>query len=101
MSDLRKANGRTEPWKVKFWGIGNEAWGCGGNMRPEYYADELKRYGTYLPSYGGTRAFRIAVGPADAGYNWMEVLMREAGRMIEGGGLHHYNPPRPPGPEGA
>ena len=90
MADLRRKNGQDAPFQVRFWGIGNEAWGCGGNMRPEYYADELKRYGTYLPSYGGTRAFRIAVGPSDADYNWMEVLMREAGRMIEGVDLHHY-----------
>ena len=90
MADLRRKNGQDAPYNVRFWGMGNEAWGCGGNMRPEYYADELKRYGTYLPSYAGVRPFRIAVGPSDADYNWMEVLMREAGRHIEGVDLHHY-----------
>ena len=90
MADLRRKNGQDAPFNVRWWGVGNEAWGCGGNMRPEYYADELKRYGTYLPSYGNTRAFRVAVGPSDGDYNWMEVLMREAGRNIEGVDLHHY-----------
>ena len=52
MADLRRKNGQDAPFNVRFWGLGNEAWGCGGNMRPEYYADELKRYQTYLPGYG-------------------------------------------------
>ena len=39
MAKLRKENGREKPWKVKFFGVGNESWGCGGSMRPEYYAD--------------------------------------------------------------
>jgi alpha-N-arabinofuranosidase len=90
MADLRRKNGQDAPLNVRMWGIGNEAWGCGGNMRPEYYADELKRYGSFLPGYGTTRAFRIAVGPTDADYNWTEVVMREAGRMIEGLDMHHY-----------
>jgi alpha-N-arabinofuranosidase len=90
MADLRRKNGRDEPWNVKFWGIGNESWGCGGNMRPEYYADEYKRYASFLPSYGNTRAFRIATGPSDDNYAWMEVMMRDAGRMIDGIDLHHY-----------
>ncbi|MEO8622037.1 MAG: alpha-L-arabinofuranosidase C-terminal domain-containing protein, partial [bacterium] len=88
--DLRRKNGRQEPWNVKFWGIGNESWGCGGNMRPQYYADEAKRYASFLPGYGKVRPFRIVTGPSDDGYEWMEVMMREAGRMIDGIDLHHY-----------
>jgi alpha-N-arabinofuranosidase len=90
MADLRRRNGQDAPFDVRFWGLGNEAWGCGGNMRPEYYADELKRYQTYLPEYGATRPYRVAVGPTDADYNWTEVVMREAGRMIDGLDMHHY-----------
>ena len=90
MADLRRKNGRQEPWNVRFWGIGNESWGCGGNMRPEYYADELKRYASFLPAYGRVRPFRIVTGPNDENYGWMEVMMREAGRMIDGVDLHHY-----------
>jgi alpha-N-arabinofuranosidase len=51
MSDWRQANGRTAPWKVRFWGVGNEAWGCGGNMRPEYYADEFRKYATFMSDW--------------------------------------------------
>jgi alpha-N-arabinofuranosidase len=90
MADLRRKNGRQEPWNVRFWGVGNESWGCGGNMRPEYYADVFKRDASFLPSYGKVRPFRIATGPSDADYNWMEVMMRDAGRMIDGIDLHHY-----------
>jgi alpha-N-arabinofuranosidase len=90
MADLRRKNGRAEPWNVKFWGIGNESWGCGGNMRPEYYADEARRYASFLPAYGAVRPFRIVTGPSDDNYVWMEVMMREAGRMIDGIDLHHY-----------
>jgi alpha-N-arabinofuranosidase len=90
MGELRRRNGRQEPWNVRFWGVGNESWGCGGNMRPEYYADVYRRYATFLPAYGSVRPFRIATGPSDDGYTWMDVMMREAGRMIDGIDLHHY-----------
>jgi alpha-N-arabinofuranosidase len=90
MADWRRANGREKPWKVAFWGAGNETWGCGGNMRPEYYADVFRQFQTYLRSYGANRLSRIASGPSDDGYHWMEVLMREAGPMMEGIGLHYY-----------
>ena len=67
MSDLRKQNGRAEPWKVKFWGIGNEAWGCGGNMKPEYYADEYRKYVTFIADWENTGGLmRIASGASDA-----------------------------------
>lgn len=90
MADLRRKNGRDTPWNVRFWGVGNESWGCGGNMRPEFYADMFKRYASFLPGYGDVRPFRIATGPSDEGYAWMEVMMRDAGRMIDGIDLHHY-----------
>jgi alpha-L-arabinofuranosidase len=91
MADLRRRNGRAEPWNVRFWGVGNENWGCGGNMRPEYYADVYRRFASFLPGYGrDVRPFRIATGPAGDNYRWTEVLMREAGSMIDGLDLHHY-----------
>lgn len=90
MADLRRRNGREQPFNVRFWGLGNETWGCGGNMRPEYYADEYKRYASFLPAYGDVRPFRVAVGPTDDDFRWTEVLMREAGRMIDGLDMHHY-----------
>jgi alpha-L-arabinofuranosidase len=90
MADLRRANGRDEPWNVRFWGVGNESWGCGGNMRPEYYADVYRRFATYLHPYGDVRPFRIATGASGGNYNWTEVLMQQAGSMIDGVDLHNY-----------
>ena len=75
MSNLRRENGREEPWKVKYFGIGNENWGCGGSMRPEYYADEYRRYATYVRNFGDNKIYRIACGPNTADYHWMEILM--------------------------
>jgi alpha-N-arabinofuranosidase len=92
MSDWRKQNGREQPWKVKFWGIGNEAWGCGGNMRPEYYADEFRKFATFMTDWGNTGGLiRIASGASDADYNWTETLMKNIPvDMLGGLGVHHY-----------
>ncbi len=86
----RWANGRKEPWGVRLWGVGNESWGCGGNMRPEYYADEFRRYQTYCRNYGQNKLYRIACGPNTDDYNWTEVLMRRAGQFMDGLTLHYY-----------
>jgi alpha-N-arabinofuranosidase len=93
MSDLRKENGRDNPWKVKYWGIGNEAWGCGGNMRPEYYADVYRQYATFLSAWeNDEKIFRIASGASSDDYKWTEVLMRDIPhRLLEGVALHHYS----------
>ena len=90
MADLRRANGRDKPWKISLWGVGNEVWGCGGNMRPAYYADVYRQYRTYLRDYGDNRLFRVACGPSDANYEWTDVLLHEAGRQMDGIGLHFY-----------
>jgi alpha-N-arabinofuranosidase len=90
MAALRHTNGRAAPWNVRLWGVGNESWGCGGNMTPEYYADVYKRFATFLPTYGSTRAFRVATGPNSEDYRWTEAVMRDAGRMIDGLDLHYY-----------
>lgn len=93
MAELRKQNGQEEPWKVKYFGVGNENWGCGGNMRPEYYADEYRRYQTYVRNYGNNRIYRIACGANAADYNWTEVLMKQAGNYMDGLSLHYYTLP--------
>jgi alpha-N-arabinofuranosidase len=90
MADQRRANGREEPWGVRMWGVGNESWGCGGSMSAEHYADVYKRFQTFLHRYGDLRPFRVATGPGSADYEWTEVVMREAGRYIDGLDLHHY-----------
>lgn len=90
MAQLRAQNGHPSPWKVKYFGVGNESWGCGGNMRPELYADVYRRYQTYVRNYGENKIFRIACGANVADYRWTEVLMREATRFFDGLSLHHY-----------
>jgi len=101
MSNLRKQNGREKPWKVKFWGVGNENWGCGGNMSAEFYSDQYKRYATYCRNYGGNRLYRIAGGPNSDDYNWMEVMMKNAGWMMQGISLHYYTVPKNWGDKGS
>jgi len=91
MADLRRANGREEPWGVTMWGVGNESWGCGGNMTPAYYADVYKRFQTFLRGYEGVRPSRVATGPNSGDYEWTETVMREAGRYIDGLDLHYYS----------
>lgn len=93
MAGLREENGRKEPWKVKYFGVGNENWGCGGNMRPEYYADLYKQYATYVRNYGDNKIFKIACGTSGEDFNWTDVLMREAHNHMDGLSLHHYTVP--------
>ncbi|GAB3649232.1 alpha-N-arabinofuranosidase [Glycomyces tarimensis] len=81
MVRLRKANGREEPWKVRFWGLGNETWGCGGNMSAEHYANEARRYATYCRDYGDNKLYRIAAGAADFSYEWTETLMKQLSHL--------------------
>ncbi len=90
MADWRRQNGRDEPWKVGFWGVGNENWGCGGNMRPQYYADLYKRYQTYLRNFSGNQLFKIACGSYNDNYEWTEILMREAAGKMHGLSFHYY-----------
>ncbi|WIN00519.1 alpha-L-arabinofuranosidase C-terminal domain-containing protein [Actinoplanes oblitus] len=81
MARLRAANGRAEPWRVRFWGLGNEAWGCGGNMTAEHYAQEARRYGTYCRDHGDNRLYKIAAGANGGDYAWTETLMRQIGHL--------------------
>ena len=90
MADLRRKNGREKPWSLKYFGIGNENWGCGGKMRAEYYADEVLRYHTYARDYGSNRLYRIAAGPRGSNYHWTEVMMRDASMHLDAIALHYY-----------
>ncbi|WP_375178867.1 alpha-N-arabinofuranosidase [Enterococcus rotai] len=90
MADLRKENHQVEPWNVTFFGVGNESWGCGGNMRPEYYADLYRRYQTYVRQYGEEKIYKIACGPNIDDYNWMEQVLKIAAPFMDGISLHHY-----------
>ncbi|MDR2078644.1 MAG: alpha-N-arabinofuranosidase [Treponema sp.] len=97
MAELRKKNGRTRPWGVRFWGIGNENWGCGGNMTAEFYADNYRRYAVYARNYGRSKLYKIACGPSDSNYAWTRTLMEKtrspAGPLLDGLSLHYYTIP--------
>ncbi len=92
MSKLRAENGKQTSWKVKFWGVGNEAWGCGGNMKAEYYANIYRQYATFMSDGTSGKLFKIASGANSSDYNWTEVLMRDIPhQMLDGVALHHYS----------
>lgn len=91
MANLRRENGRDKPWKVKFWGVGNESWGCGGEMRPEFYSDLYRRFASFAFNYSGNRLFKIASGANAFDYNWTEVLMKNIPLwQMQGLSLHFY-----------
>ena len=88
MANLRRLNGRSEPWKVKFWGMGNETWGCGGNMTPEYYSNVYKQFSTFCPG-----EFKILSGGTSDDLNWTETVMKATKKnsgLIQGYSYHYY-----------
>jgi len=92
MTQLRKQNGREDPWNVKYFGIGNENWGCGGNMEPEYYADLYRRFATFCNG----APYRIACGATGDDPHWTEVLMKKTEKqhnITQGLSLHKYTLP--------
>lgn len=90
MAMQRKENGREKPWKLKYLGVGNESWGCGGSFTPEAYADEYRRYQTYCRDFNGNHLFKIASGASDYDFNWTDVLMKKARNHMDGLSLHYY-----------
>ncbi len=98
MAELRKQNGHAEPWKVDYFGVGNENWGCGGNMRPEFYADLYRRFATYVRQYRkDAPIYKICCGANEGDYHWTEKVLETcqpnpAGRM-NGLSLHYYTVP--------
>ena len=86
---------------MKYFGIGNEAWGCGGNMTPEYYSNEYRKFNTYLRDQGDNHLYRIASGASDYDYNWTKVLMQNIGRQMNGVSLHYYTCSGWEGPKGS
>jgi alpha-N-arabinofuranosidase len=93
MANLRRENGRDKPWKLTYFGVGNENWGCGGNMRPEYYADEYRRYATYVRNFGDNKIHKIACGASEGDYHWTETLMKQAAKYMDSLTLHYYTIP--------
>jgi alpha-L-arabinofuranosidase len=93
MANLRRQNGREKPWKVQFFGVGNENWGCGGNMTPDHYADLYKNFATFCREYGDNKLMKVAGGAGGDDYNWTDVLMKNVGNKMWGLSLHYYAVP--------
>jgi alpha-N-arabinofuranosidase len=95
---LREAGGSPEPFRVRYWGVGNESWGCGGNFKPEDYASEFRRFTTWTPAFGEDLCF-IAAGPNNDDVDWTRRFFDEifAGehayknRHFRGWSVHHYS----------
>lgn len=91
MARLRKQNGREKPWNLPYFGVGNENWGCGGNMTAAHYADVYRNYQTYIRNFGSNKVCKIACGASVADYDWTKTLMREAAKHMDALSLHHYS----------
>ena len=106
-ADERAANGQREPYNVKYWGVGNESWGCGGYFKPQAYADEYRRYISQLPRYG--EMFLIAAGPSGGDLNWTRgffgqmppVIFAPGRNALHGWALHYYTRVARPRPDAA
>ncbi|MBO7387928.1 MAG: alpha-N-arabinofuranosidase [Lachnospiraceae bacterium] len=99
MADLRAKNGSKAPWKVDYFGVGNENWGCGGNMTPEYYGNLYRRYQTYVRDYkADEHIFKVCCGPNVDDYDWMDKVLYTCHRnaeakhhgFMDGISLHYY-----------
>ncbi|GHV12487.1 intracellular exo-alpha-L-arabinofuranosidase 2 [Clostridia bacterium] len=99
MTRLRAENGRKEPWELKYFAVGNENWGCGGNMRGEFYVDEYRRFSTHIHNYinnkdnfkyGDNKLFKVACGFNN---EWTEILMKHAMKLLDGISIHYYTLP--------
>ncbi|MFA6249051.1 MAG: alpha-L-arabinofuranosidase C-terminal domain-containing protein [Mucilaginibacter sp.] len=94
VANMRKQNGHPEPYKVTFWGVGNESWGCGGEMTPDYYVNQFKRYASFAKNYPGAALKKIASGANSDDYNWTEVCMKNIpNSMMWGLSMHYYTIP--------
>lgn len=94
MAELRKKNGQDKAWKIKYFGVGNESWGCGGHMDPEYYGCLYKRYNTYVRDYDpDNKIMRIACGPNVDDYHWTKEVMNKVKHHAKGISLHYYTLP--------
>lgn len=91
LADERAKNGSPEPFRVRYWGVGNENWGCGGDMRPEVYAALYRQFAVYVRKYGDTKPFLVACGPGGPNVHWTRGFMDSIdGRNPDGYSMHYY-----------
>ncbi len=95
--ELRRKNGREKPWKVKYWGVGNETWGCGGIMNKEFYSEMLRKYSFFLNNYNNNVLYKIASGSHDSDYDWTGYIVKQWSETdgwlqayMNGISLHYY-----------
>ncbi len=94
MTELRKKNGQEKPWKLKYLGVGNESWGCGGLMKASKYVDEYRQYQGFCKNHSGNQLFKIASGPNAMEYEWTEELMKNLPPWTcQGIDFHYYTIP--------
>lgn len=93
LAQERRSNGRDKPFKVPFIGIGNESWGCGGEMTPEYYANEYRRFSAFFHKNKDNPAVRIGSGANSFDVNWTDVVTKNAGKFMDAISLHYYTLP--------
>lgn len=93
LAKQRKRNGQEKPWKLKYIGVGNESWGCGGSMEPEYYADCYRHYRTFCRNLSGNELFPVACGPNGEDYHWTDVIMPRLKNHTSAISLHYYTLP--------
>ncbi|MDR7331140.1 alpha-L-arabinofuranosidase C-terminal domain-containing protein [Roseateles asaccharophilus] len=89
----RRANGRDKPWRIQYWGIGNESWGCGGHMKPSYYADQYKQWATFAKAPRGNRPKLVASGGQELELHWTETLSAEIKDRMAAITHHQYSLP--------
>lgn len=90
LAQLRRKNGREKPWRVKYFGVGNENWGCGGNMTAEYYTNLYRRYATYVRNFSGNKIIKVANGPSGRDVPFMDTLVRGAHEHADAFSMHYY-----------
>jgi len=90
LANLRRANGREKPWRIDYAGIGNEAWGCGGNLTAEQYAPLLRIFATFVRQDQGPKT--VSVGPSADDYAWTAEIMKSHDKF-DVLSLHYYTLP--------
>jgi alpha-N-arabinofuranosidase len=93
LAEERRENGREKPWRLPYFGVGNENWGCGGDMRPEYYTDLYRRFATFIDAPRDNEPVKIAGGANSDDYNWTEVMLSRAARHMDAYSFHYYTFP--------
>ncbi|HYL76188.1 MAG TPA: alpha-L-arabinofuranosidase C-terminal domain-containing protein [Bryobacteraceae bacterium] len=92
LAEERAANGSPDPFQVRYWGVGNENWGCGGPMTPEHYGELYRNFANFIRPFGGTRPFLVTCGPNGNDLRWARGLLNtlDARRLPDGWSTHFY-----------